>query len=301
MSVGGETYSGANPKLPLWNAICRSYSMWLHNFPDVLRVSWLWLIVIGLVGWWQVSWLGGIVANARQGVPPQLPSLKSRASLYVGGLIWLLASTSITVGWYRRIILKERPRLSGSNLFTGSLWRYVGVGLLISVVVFIPLFLAILLLSFFLSFVMALFSLAPALKAHPIPVGLVTVSLMITLCVTAIAVVLRLSLLLPARAVGDRERTLEETWRRTRGNIWRLFWGHLACALLPIIIVQFAIAIILGVSGTQLFGGSVLSTRSGITNVINLICYLLTIPISTNFMALAYLHFFGRNQIEVFD
>ena len=300
MSVG-ETYSGANPKLPLWNAICRSYSMWLHNFPDVLRVSWLWLVVVGLVSWLQFSWLGGVATNARQGVPPQLPSLKSRASIYAGGLIWLLASASVSVAWYRRIILKERPRLSGGNLFTGSLWRYVGVALLISVVVFIPLALAILLLSFFLSFLVAMLSLAPVLRAHPIPVGLVTITLMIALCVTAIAVVLRLSLLLPARAVGDRERTLNETWRRTHGNIWRLFWGHLACALLPIVIVQIAIAIILGVSGAQLFGGSVLPTRFGITNVINMICYLLANPISTNFMALAILHFFGRNQIEVFD
>jgi hypothetical protein len=51
MSVSGETYSAANPKLPLWNAVCLSYSTWLHNFPDVLRTSWLWLAVAGFISW----------------------------------------------------------------------------------------------------------------------------------------------------------------------------------------------------------------------------------------------------------
>ena len=109
MSIGGETYSGANPKLPLWNAICRSYSMLLQNFRYVLRISWLWLVFVGFVGWLQFTWLGGVKPYARQGVPPQLPSLELRVSIYVGGLIWLLAAASVTVAWYRRIILKERP------------------------------------------------------------------------------------------------------------------------------------------------------------------------------------------------
>ena len=67
------------------------------------------------------------------------------------------------------------------------------------------------------------------------------------------------------------------------------------------IVIQVAVVIVFGLPNAQMFGSSVFYSRLGITNVIYIICYLLVTPISTNFSALAYLHFFGRNQIEVFD
>ncbi len=67
------------------------------------------------------------------------------------------------------------------------------------------------------------------------------------------------------------------------------------------IIVQIAVGVIFGFPGAQLLSGGVLSARFGITNVVHVVCALLTTAISANFMSLAYLYFFQRNQIEVFD
>ena len=55
-------------------------------------------------------------------------------------------------------------------------------------------------------------------------VGLTTILNGIYVYVVAIAVLLRLSPLLPARA-SYLDRTFKDTWRQTRGNAWRLFWG----------------------------------------------------------------------------
>ena len=295
MSIVGTTYSGVNPKLPLWNAICRSYSMWLHNIPDVLRISWLWLVAVGLLSWLQFSWLGGAFANASQGVSLQTVPLASRALIYVGGPVWVLASISINVAWYRRIILGERPRLSGRNLFSGSLWRYIGVGILVTLIAVGPVVLIFLFLA------TAVFPIAAALGARGFLYGLILGLVVIALYVAAMTIFLRLSPVLPARAAGDLDRTFHETWQQTRHNTWRLLWGILACTFVPLIVIQIAVVIIFGLPNAQMFSGSVFYSRLGITNVIYIICYLLVTPISANFSALAYLHFFGRNQIEVFD
>jgi hypothetical protein len=42
---------------------------------------------------------------------------------------------------------------------------------------------------------------------------------------------MRLSLLFPAVAVGDRTMTLARSWALTTRNTWRLFWGSFVCAL----------------------------------------------------------------------
>jgi hypothetical protein len=295
MSVGGDAQHAANPKLPLWNAICLSYSTWFKNFLDVLRISWLWLAVVGVTSWLQWSWMDGLVANVKQGIPPQMPSLEARFFIYIGGLAWLLGATSIAVAWHRRMILREQPRLSGSNIIAASLWRYVGMGLLVTLISFFPVFLILLLIALLL---------VPFAGGgpHQVPVvGFIVISVMLMLYVAAIAVVLRLSPLLPARAVGDLDRTFKETWRRTHGNTWRLFWGLLACTLPPMIILQIAMLVFIGFPVSLLLGGEAISARLAITNSITVICYMLMSPIAVSFLSLAYLYFFQRDQIEVFD
>lgn len=297
MSAGVDIESwgaGLDAKLPLWNSICRSYSAWFTHFPDVLRISWLWLAVCGLMSWWQLSWFGGVLANIKQGVAPQV-SPQARALIYVAAVIWLLAAASITVAWQRRVVLGERPRLSGSNLFTGSLWRYVGVGLLIAIVAVLPALVLVLLLS------SIALPIAWALGARAFAIGVVSAIVVVVLYVAVFTVVLRLSPVLSARSVGDLNPNFKETWRLTRGNTWRLFWGVVACTFVPLIVVQIVVALFLGLPGAQQLAAGVLSARFGATNIVNIICYMLATPISANFMALAYVHFFKRDQLAVFD
>jgi hypothetical protein len=149
-------------------------------------------------------------------------------------LVFTFAGASIAVAWHRRLILGEPPGFSGSNVATKGLWRYVGIGFAIALIAFLPLLVVVLPIFILSSSVIT----GAALKFAMF----VAASFLIYL--TAFAVFLRLSLLLPARAVGDLDLTFNETWKRTRGNTWRMFWGIVACTVPPMLAVQLAVRIV---------------------------------------------------------
>lgn len=93
----------------------------------MLRTSWLWLAVAGFISWLQLSWFGGVIATVKHAVPPQMPPRESRALFYLGGLIGLLAAASIAVAWH------------------------IGVGILISLVAFLSVFLILLVVTLLVS------------------------------------------------------------------------------------------------------------------------------------------------------
>jgi hypothetical protein len=37
----------ARSKLPLWRTIGQSYAMWARNFPDLVRIAWVWMFTHG--------------------------------------------------------------------------------------------------------------------------------------------------------------------------------------------------------------------------------------------------------------
>ncbi len=143
-----ETRDAVDPKLPLWNTIYRAYATWLSNPLDVLRISWLWLalaILTSLVEWSSIS---GTVADAGRESRPHIPI---EISVFVGlsNFFLMLSPFSIAVAWHRRIILDEQPRFSGSNVFTKSLWYYIGAGILITLTAWLPIVLIFLITAVF--------------------------------------------------------------------------------------------------------------------------------------------------------
>jgi len=68
MAIDLPAPSGA--KLPLWHTIGLAYSSYFHNFPDVLRASWLWLLVVatmaGIANWLQWTRIAGLSRDARR-------------------------------------------------------------------------------------------------------------------------------------------------------------------------------------------------------------------------------------------
>jgi hypothetical protein len=289
----------ANTKLPLWDTIGASYSTYFDNFGDVLRICWLWLVLGAVLGgiasWVQWSWLVGVMADLRRGISPPVQPFQGSMPItmfvlvYGTGLVWMLAGVSIAVAWHRRIILGERPRFSGSNIATASVWRYVGMGLAIFLIAILPTVL-VLLLGLLLSgggFAV------PTLKAAGF------FALIVIFYVAAIAVMLRPTALLPARAVGDLDLTFRETWRRTRGNTWRLFWGLAICILPPLLIMQIAILVLIGFPGPEAFADGTLPVRFAIMHAMSIVWYLLVTPIGIGFLSLSYLHFFERARINV--
>src|SRR3978361_554605 len=134
-------------KLPFWDTVSLSYSTYFANFIDALRASWIWLVVVaaltGVGTWQQMSWMSTMISDVTRGAPQQMLTQKSipfavLALLYLGHILTLLAGVSIAVAWHRLMILGEHPGFSGSNLATGNPWRYIGIGLLICLVIFLP-------------------------------------------------------------------------------------------------------------------------------------------------------------------
>jgi hypothetical protein len=121
---------------------------------------------------------------------------------------------------------------------------------------------------------------------------LMVIPVMFLLAVVAYATVLRLSLLLPARAVGDLGLTFKETWIRTRGNTWRIFWGIVVCAILPVLAAQVVFFSLVGfgpgMSVNEAFVG-----RMAVATTILSFYHLLILPIGIGFLSLSYWHFFS--------
>jgi GYF domain 2 len=285
----------ANPKLPLGDIIWFSYSSYFYNFPDVLRISWLWLAVAaaltGIANWLSFSWMAGVMADMklRPGISIANPAavmapkpIETTVLESVAGLFLLLAGLSIAVAWHRHIILDERPGFSGSNIATKSFWRYVRVGF----AVILP-WLVVALLVFLFMF----FPFAPVTTGGAPRFTILMPVVLFPLSLAALAVVLRLSLLFPARAVGDLDLTFKETWSCTRGNTWRLIWGMAACTVLPMLSAQIALVRLLspGIVGFDAFFG-----RMAVIGTILAVYYLLILPIGVGFLSRSYRHFFMR-------
>lgn len=296
MSTTIDDPAAAGPKLPLWNTICMSYSTYFGYFPDVLRISWLWLMVIvpltAVMSWVQFSWFAEFVANVQRGTPPQMPIRPPAMPtamfvlMYPVGLLAALAAVSIAVAWHRRIILGEQPRLSGSNILTKYVWRYVLIGIAICLTAWLPVFAIMTAILFLVS------HLTSGSAQHPMPFVVIIPIFLVFLA--AAAVLLRLSLLLPARAVGDFGVTFKETWRRGRGNTWQIFWGIAACSLPPLFAAEIALLLF---ALPPVFSSGLFPTAQmvAVTALLNGY-YLLIMPIGIGFLSLSYRHFFRQAQ-----
>jgi hypothetical protein len=277
------------PKLPFWDSVSLSYATYFGNLAAVLRASWLWLVMAAaltaLVSWQQWSWMSGVITNLRPGQPPQAPKPgELMLLLYASNLLLLLAGVSIAVAWHRLMILNERPGVSGSNVATGNLWRYIGIGIAIFVIGFLPAAIVM-----FLSFA---FLFPPHTSGSPSPGSFAIIPLIFVLYAIGFAVTMRLSLLLPAQATGNRDLTLKQAWRQTSGNTWRLIWGIAFTTLPPLLVAQIAFVTVIGIPNPANLGGGDFVLRMTVLSTVTMVYYLLALPIGIGFLSHAYRHFF---------
>lgn len=287
------------PKLPLGETISLSYAWFFQKFVDVLRISWLWLmlsaILVGAWSWVQWTAMADMLTHAQGTMRPgQLHvSHPFGVGLLMGltSLVMTLGTVSIAVAWHRRIILGEEPGLSGGNIVTKPLWSYIGVGIGIALTALLPNVLimvpAVLLLGT---------STHGITGNQPSGTAFLLVPVIFTLYLTALAIVLRLSVLLPARAAGDWSLTFGQAWRRTRGNTWRMFWGLIACSVPPLIALQIIFVAVTAVIGFPSFEptalpGTVPVLEMTIMSAAAFTLSLLIVPIYIGFLSHSYRHF----------
>lgn len=277
------------PKLPFWDVVSLSYSTYFRHFIDVLRASWLWLVVVavftGFASWHQWSWMAVAMANLKPGWPPQMSKPGEMALLNLANIPTLLAGVSIAVAWHRLMILNEPPGLSGSNVATRNLWRYIGVAIAIFLIDFLP--------AAVVMFPAFYFVFPSKAGGNPPPSGFFAViPLILVLYAVGTAVAFRLSLLLPARAVGDLSLTFKQTWRRTRGNTWRLFWGIVVTTMPPLLLAQIGFLTMIGAPSPANFASEDFVAQMTAASAVFTVYYLLIVPIGIGFLSHAYRHFF---------
>ena len=118
------------------------------------------------------------------------------------------------------------------------------------------------------------------------------IPLILVLHAVGTAVAFRLSLLLPARAVGDLSLTFKQTWRRTRGNTWRLFWGIVVTTMPPLLLAQIGFLTTIGAPSPANFASEDFVAQMTAASAVFTVYYLLIVPIGIGFLSHAYRHFF---------
>jgi hypothetical protein len=299
MGLAIDSQGAANSKLPLWSMIRLSYRTYFYNFPDVLRISWLWLVLIavltGIANRVQWSWAAAVLANMKPGIPWQTltPPPRPVEAVWLGNtanLVLLLAGISIAVAWHRRVILGERPRLSGSNVVVKSMWQFVRAGLAICLIVILPGLILALMVFLTMRFWLHPFGIGGVAKISNWQFTVLMPVIFLPYLAASAAVMLRLIALLPARAVGDLALTFKETWNRTRGNVWRIFLGIAACALPPALAAHIILLGLFGF-GPSMFAGEAFAEWTAVTSTIFTVYYLLVTPVAIGFLSYAYQYF----------
>lgn len=270
-----------HPKLPLRDTIRAAYSSYARNFGDVLQICWVWLAITVPLRWLEAFWTAERTTGLKPAAQAESGPFAMIAFSWVTTFFFVIANVSVAVAWHRRLILDERPKLSGSNIISNSLWRYLKTFLMISLIAILP----------------ALVVAVPALLLifPDVDDGDTGLPSMIAMLLPAMIylvmwiVGLRLSLLLPARAVTDLELRLRQAWARTRGNTWRMLWGTMACALLPIV-ASVVLVSLLGFHGADR-ASAAYAEQSAIVSALYTFCGFLVFPIWIGFLSYTYLHF----------
>jgi len=185
-------------KLPVWDEIKAAFRHFFGHLRWFEAAAWPWLVI--LVLWKALA--------AALGLPVQYPEADQLVEV-----CWQwIAEIGVAVAWHRAILLGEpiagRPRFGRAEL------RFLGVGVVLSLAMALPFLPA---------------AVAAVAGAQRVAVGGL-VLLGGTVATIAAVLAARCYLALPGAAIGS-PIGLDASWRRTRGNGWRIFWGLIGCAV----------------------------------------------------------------------
>jgi len=199
-------------KLSPVKAIAHAFNSVFTYRSIAIRIGMFWIPVLFLLG----------VAEVLVGEPdlqnPQvgLPVLLQVTSAVVG----LLAFCSMAVSWHRFIL---RDEIGSPARVDGPVLRYAGNSLLIMLIVVVP-----------AALLLVLSQLVPALGV-----------LLIAVSIAGGIIVTRLSVKLPAVALGNKAFSFRDAWKATAGNTWPI----LGVFLLNAAVVFGALVLLVLVAG----------------------------------------------------
>ncbi len=284
MADGNARRSG---KLPFWKTVGRAYWAFFANPIQIFKSAWLWVVALFAVGFLSEWALWPAEGTAQESVA----SGNSEHSwseffdtLYwvwfytVNLLITVLLVASLAVAWHRLILRGETMRFSYYARLDRLVWYYGGIGLLLTLAVA---FLLTVLTPFvvFIGVAIQEQSFYSTQRAAELSIAMAGV-LFLIVCLIMLA---RLSLILPAFAIGQRAIGFGSIWRATKGNSLRIFAGWLICGLAMMLTEMIYLIVGLGV-----FDRTEHALFSGFYNAIVAVTAFPTV----SFLSYAFGHFF---------
>jgi hypothetical protein len=238
-------------KLPSWRLARHAYLDVVANAQGLVQVGGLWLLLS-----WALYMLGR-----------SSPVFEAAADLVVA-----IGAAAIAVAWHRHILGNEPLTARFAPVDARVIRYFVFTVALAFVVGVIPL-------------TFLLLTTGGGYEGEPRGggLGLLLVPVMMIAC---IYVAMRLQLIFPATAVGDKGLTLSRSWAVTDGNGWRLVLGFFL-ATLPVALLVLGLALFLAwaAEGT---GSIVLAALADLAAVGNA---WLQAPLIASFLSYAYLFF----------
>jgi hypothetical protein len=197
-------------KLPVWRTVRACYATVLQNLRQLVRISWLWLLMMVPV-YTAVHWLYSNIWAAP--VFQTMPLWVITSVTALPSVVELPFVASIAVAWHRLVLRHERVAGSAYLRLDKAIWRYALCSLGFLALTIGPLLCA-------LDFALQRYAAPPDYDAA-IPSLVIILPLMALALVAAIFLLPRLSLVLPALALGERLSPWD-AWLATQGNALRL-------------------------------------------------------------------------------
>jgi len=224
--------ASAPPKLPVRQTVRDSYAIVARNLGQFVRICWVWVLIMvpvyAALDWLEETWPAESATQATyhwmRAIAAALPSPVDLPFL-----------ASIAVAWHRLVLREERVTQAAYIRLDGVVWRYVFYGF-----AFLLLERGTLVISSFLVQNLAFESDFPTrllieLLAEPTSAG--------TAMAVGLLVLPRLSLVMPAVAVGER-LSLRQAWRITHGNTLRLGVATALC-MLPAVTLAMVVPLLM--------------------------------------------------------
>lgn len=250
------------PRIPVLRLSWAAHVLVFKNLLNLLRVSWLWLLIQALLVATLHWYLWPAAYNAWEA-----PNPASDLLYVITIIISLLAGSSIAVAWHRYI-------LEGDPLDAIAYLRLDGV---------VQTYFA-LAVCFALSAILPIIVLSHAATMDPAP-SFFDVAMTFFALLLAIWTLTRLCLLLPSIAVDRTDTSIWTMWERTDGLFWRLFTGAVLTSILPL---SIGIGAIMLIDPGSLVGPPLDRFRYVVSVCVFEACLLVFSMIGTAFFALSF-------------
>lgn len=196
---------------PVWRLAGQAYGLFFKNLPAIIRLIWVWLLVVGLL----LGLLNYLLYPALVHAWNK-PNVPSEIAFVLTSIITSLAAASIGVSWQRFILLKA-PLDEAAYLRLDPLTQTsYAASLLLNAMLILP-----------------MLSLTRLITA-PVPAPLWMVGLTILSIVMAVWIMIRLAPLFPAIACDADDASFGEIWLKTDGLALPLTLGFALCIALPL-------------------------------------------------------------------